>query len=125
MSVSTCCAYSWLVTVNRDGIFGAFTSKPVLALSCSVVCLRDRAARPDPGEHRVGVAYVPGEFGELPHRIVAGLRGTCRPGCRNHLRHLPRFVVREPLQRHDLLLVRAWLVPLHRNIGRPTESHQW
>ncbi len=30
------------------------------------VDLHDRAVRPDAGEHRVRVAYVPGELGELP-----------------------------------------------------------
>jgi len=35
-----------------------------------------RGVRPDPGQHRVGVAYVPGELGELRHRIVAGLGRT-------------------------------------------------
>jgi len=31
LSVSTCCASSWLVTVNRDEIRGAFSSVPVPA----------------------------------------------------------------------------------------------
>src|SRR5262249_15158582 len=38
--------------------------------------VQDRGVRPDPGQHRVGVTYVPGEFGELPHRIVAALGRT-------------------------------------------------
>jgi short subunit dehydrogenase len=32
--------------------------------------------RPDALEHRIGIAHVPGELGELRHRIVAGLGGT-------------------------------------------------
>ena len=49
----------------------------------AVLDLHDRGVRPDPGEHRVRVAYVPGEFGELPHRIVAGLRGIILLGRRD------------------------------------------
>ena len=32
--------------------------------------LHDRGLRPYPGEHRIGIAHVPGEFGELAHRVV-------------------------------------------------------
>jgi len=47
------------------------------------VDLQDRGVRPDPGEHRIGVAYVPGEFGELAHRVIADLRRTILLGCRD------------------------------------------
>src|ERR1700756_4347034 len=47
------------------------------------VDLRDRGIRPDPGEHRVGVADVPRELGELPHRIVAALSEIVPAGSRD------------------------------------------
>ncbi|MGH3155460.1 MAG: hypothetical protein ACRDNF_02620 [Streptosporangiaceae bacterium] len=36
MSVSTCCASSWLVTVNKDGTRGALGSSPELPPDCEL-----------------------------------------------------------------------------------------
>jgi gluconate 5-dehydrogenase len=49
---------------------------PAAARPRAQLDVHDRSLRPDPGEHRIGVTHVPGELGELRHRIVAGLGGT-------------------------------------------------
>src|SRR3984957_8130533 len=63
----------------------------VLARPGPPAYLQDRAARPDLGHHRVGVAHVSRELGELAHRIVAGRRRIFRPGRRDQPCPFPGF----------------------------------
>jgi hypothetical protein len=51
--------------------------------------LHHRRARPDVRQHRIGVSHIPGELGELPHRIVAELGRTVAPRRHDHARPLP------------------------------------
>jgi hypothetical protein len=84
-----------LMIVTRSQTCSASARRWVLR---KTVVPRSRSSRMISGPGGVGVADVPGEFGELPHRIVAGRRRTIPPGHRDQACLLPGQMTYPPCQ---------------------------